>query len=97
MELDDDKEELQALKEEQRIQKNNSLIQRLIKINRKMQKGYNEVSWILNVILGTSLVSYVLTGLKLIIFIPGTVLPFLVAGSYYWLGSIHEKNDNKKV
>lgn len=67
------------------------MIKSLIKLNKTIQTGYNNVSWILNVIIGSSLISYIITGLRLISLIPAFMLPIIVTGTYYYIGRVHNK------
>ena len=52
------------------------------------------MSWILNIIVGSSIISYILTGLRIIILLPAACIPVIVTGVYYYIGTIHNDKDD---
>lgn len=71
------------------------MIGRLIRINRKAQEGYNSVSWLINTVSGSSLVTIALTELHLPILVSagsGGVVALSLA-AYWLIGDYHERRN----
>lgn len=76
---------------------NLKVTKKIINLNKRIQTGYNSTSWILNILIGSSIISYIFSELGIITLLPAACIPIVVTGIYYYIGSIHQEQEEHDI